>query len=107
MPMSETEVESEARMFYNRRGCILLWAAAVIVALVAVTEAAAQTKSNPSGAPGNEEHVLKFGRDRTYWMHLPPSADETKKLPLVVFFHGAGGHGRWAAGETGWNAKAD
>ena len=29
------------------------------------------------------------------------------KLPLVIMFHGAGGHGRWTAGETLWNEKAN
>lgn len=91
-------------MFYNPSGWIRLPIVWTMLTWAGVTETTAQTKDRTIGT---EEHVLKFGRERTYWMHLPPAADESKKLPLVFVFHGAGGHGRWAAGETGWNAKAD
>jgi polyhydroxybutyrate depolymerase len=77
------------------------------MALYATMPARAQNQDRPASSSGSEEHVLKFGRDRTYWLHLPRGADESQKLPLVLMFHGAGGHGRWTAGETGWNDKAD
>src|SRR5438132_13852650 len=46
-------------------------------------------------------------RERTYLLHVPPSYDGHRPVPVVVFLHGAGGTASWSVGETGWDGTAD
>ncbi len=57
-----------------------------------------------------ESGQFKFehgGRERGYWLQVPPAYDGHKQLPLVIVFHGAGGEGKGTARATLWNDKAD
>jgi len=47
------------------------------------------------------------GRERTYLLHLPPTYDGKRPLPLVIVLHGGGGNAQNAARMTGFSAKAD
>lgn len=47
------------------------------------------------------------GIERRYFVHVPPSRNETKKWPVVLMFHGGGGSAKGAMWETGWREKAD
>jgi len=47
------------------------------------------------------------GRARTYLVHLPPAYDRAKSWPVVLVFHGGGGHGEQMAQMTGFSGKAD
>jgi polyhydroxybutyrate depolymerase len=59
-------------------------------------------------SPGDRDFVLKVGGlDRRYTVHVPPSYDGKKPVPMVVMLHGGGGTSRAAAFETGWGTKAD
>jgi polyhydroxybutyrate depolymerase len=47
------------------------------------------------------------GVERTYLLHLPPSYDSRKAVPLVLVFHGGRGSGKRVAGMTGFSQLAD
>ena len=47
------------------------------------------------------------GRVRTYLVHLPASYSKDKAWPVVLVFHGGGGHGEQMASMTGFSRKAD
>ena len=44
---------------------------------------------------------------RTYWLHIPPSYDKTKLIPLVLVFHGGGGQPQQIERHTGFSDLAD
>jgi len=46
------------------------------------------------------------GTERGYLAHVPRGYGG-QALPVVVFFHGAGGTAAWAMDETGWDVKGD
>lgn len=59
---------------------------------------------------GPGQHTLTLtvaGLERTYIVHVPPSYDSRRPLPLVVMLHGGGGTAKAAIWETGWTEKAD
>ena len=47
------------------------------------------------------------GLDRHFIVHVPPTFDAKRKLPVVIMLHGAGGTGQQAMEQTGWDSKAD
>jgi polyhydroxybutyrate depolymerase len=47
------------------------------------------------------------GFDRHFIVHVPPSFDAKRKLPVVIMLHGFGGSGRQSMEQTGWDRKAD
>ncbi|MFZ1626486.1 MAG: PHB depolymerase family esterase [Candidatus Moraniibacteriota bacterium] len=53
------------------------------------------------------EHELKIGEKRKYLLYIPTSYDATQATPLILFFHGGGGHMEQAAADYGWKEKAD
>ncbi len=55
------------------------------------------------------ERVTAAGDTREYLLFVPASGGShppARRIPLVVFLHGAGGTAAWADGETGWSALA-
>jgi polyhydroxybutyrate depolymerase len=40
-------------------------------------------------------------------VHVPPTFDSKRTLPVVIMLHGAGGTGQQAMEQTGWDRKAD
>jgi polyhydroxybutyrate depolymerase len=68
----------------------------------------APTGCGTSQAAGTTEASLKFDRlDRTYRLTVPPQADGSTPLPLVLNFHGLGSNARQEALYTGIDAAAD
>ncbi|MBI3249440.1 MAG: polyhydroxybutyrate depolymerase [Deltaproteobacteria bacterium] len=58
--------------------------------------------------PGDHDLSLTVaGRERTYWLHIPPQRQADSPLPLVLMFHGAGGNGRGQEDWSGMDAVAD
>ena len=78
---------------------------AALAALIALA-------AGPAGAAGalgkDTLYSLRHdGRARTYLVHLPPAYDRAQSRPVVLVFHGGGGHGEQMAQMTGFSAKAD
>lgn len=91
---------------------IFLRPAAARALLAAVLAALLTPAAQPAlcaGAEGRDTlHSLRHdGRARTYLVHLPPDFDRAKSRPVVLVFHGGGGHGGQMAQMTGFSAKAD
>ncbi len=56
------------------------------------------------------DHLCKLqvdGRERSYFVHLPPGHDAGKPAPVVLAFHGAGTNAVVMALSTGLSSKAD
>ena len=67
--------------------------------------AVARAASGPTAI--TREAIRVEGRERTYYVHVPRSYDGRQPVPLVLVFHGTGGHGRSAATLTRFNELAD
>ena len=87
-------------------------ARAGLLALTAFVSVACTTLSTPLSlniaTPGATTfHSLKVGRDnRTFLLHLPPAA-ATRRVPLVIVFHGHTGNAEVAQNSSQMNAVAD
>ena len=58
--------------------------------------------------PGDYRAALNWDRrERTFFVHLPPSINAQKKFPLVIVLHGGGGSAEGTMKQTGMSAKAD
>ncbi|GAB3815178.1 PHB depolymerase family esterase [Micromonospora zhanjiangensis] len=86
----------------------------MLALLVGLTAPAACTtdpaggRSAPTPSVGTSEHTLSVdGRDRTYRLYRPASADPVRPVPLVVVLHGAAGTGEQAEEAYGWTGAAD
>lgn len=55
---------------------------------------------------GAGEHEFKIG-SRKYLVYIPARYDPKVPAPLVLFFHGGGGHMEQAAADYGWEEKAE
>ena len=53
------------------------------------------------------EHEFKIGHNRKYLLHIPASYDAFRATPLILFFHGGGGHMEQGAAAYGWRAKSE
>ncbi|UOG92313.1 MAG: prolyl oligopeptidase family serine peptidase [Candidatus Thiothrix sulfatifontis] len=54
-----------------------------------------------------EEITRTLDDQRQYLLYIPSSYQATKPTPLVLFFHGGGGHMQQAANAYGWREKAE
>lgn len=87
----------------------------VVIALAgacALAPAAAAGESAPAGALGAGTHTLQLshdGQQRKYLLHIPAGYDPARPAPLVLAFHGGGGHAEFMADEAryGLVGKAD
>ncbi|HZP57894.1 MAG TPA: PHB depolymerase family esterase [Dehalococcoidia bacterium] len=61
----------------------------------------------PHGSGDSDESIVSGGRSRTYILHVPPSYDGARRLPLVVDLHGAGSNAREQVFYSQFNRKAD
>jgi len=69
----------------------VLWKSVLLLLVVAASKAFALT---PSPAPGDHTATLKYGgRERSAIVHVPRHALERRVLPVIINFHGGGGHG--------------
>lgn len=58
--------------------------------------------------PGDHELSLQVGgRERSYLLHMPPSYDGKRPVPLVIVLHGGGGNAQTTARMTGFSEKSD
>jgi poly(3-hydroxybutyrate) depolymerase len=53
------------------------------------------------------EHKYNVDGNRKYLLYIPTTYNTKKPAPLVLFFHGGGGHMEQAALDYGWKEKAD
>jgi polyhydroxybutyrate depolymerase len=65
------------------------------------------TPARPAPAGDTDGSVTSGGLQRTYILHVPPSYDGTRALPLVLNFHGFGSNAREQAIYSGFPAIAD
>jgi polyhydroxybutyrate depolymerase len=57
---------------------------------------------------GDFEYTINNGTEtRKYLIHIPAQYSKEKSTPLVLFFHGGGGHAEQARGAYGWVEKSD
>lgn len=66
--------------------------------------------ASDASAAGTTEYSLRHGGlTRKYLLHVPVHRDPGKPLPLVIAFHGGGGHAAYMADDAryGWVGKAD
>lgn len=66
--------------------------------------------ASDASAAGTTEYSLRHGGlTRKYLLHIPAQRDPGKPLPLVIAFHGGGGHAEYMADDAryGWVGKAD
>ena len=92
--------------------CVNAWlGAAAIAMIVGATPAASFAASKDPPAPiapwDRVENVRLSGFDRHFIVHVPPTFNSKRKLPVVIMLHGAGGTGQQAMEQTGWDRKAD
>ncbi len=76
----------------------------VVLAILYLAAACSKTEETPvhTRAPGSildpgdySFSIEHDGRERNYYLHLPPDARLGNPLPLVFFFHGAAFNGKW------------
>jgi polyhydroxybutyrate depolymerase len=60
-----------------------------------------------AGAGTREESIEHGGLKRTYRIHVPPSYDGSKEVPLVLMFHAGGGSGQSAERNFGFSRLSD
>ena len=87
----------------------ILGAAIAMIAVVSMPRAShAANRAAPPIAPWDRVENVWLGKfDRHFIVHVPPSFDAKRKLPLVIMLHGTGGTGQQVMEQTGWDRKAD
>ncbi|MBI5287441.1 MAG: hypothetical protein HY873_00545 [Chloroflexi bacterium] len=63
--------------------------------------------ARPFAAGDTDGSITSGGLDRTYILHVPPSYDGTRAVPLLLNFHGFGSNARQQAVYSGFPATAD
>jgi polyhydroxybutyrate depolymerase len=93
----------------QRCSAILAFAAIAMVSVAMMPEAsrAAKIVAAPVAPWDHVENVRLAGFDRHFIVHVPPTFDAKRKLPVVIMLHGAGGTAQQAMEQTGWDRKAD
>ena len=69
-----------------------------------VSPASNRLRANTPLSPG--EHEFKLD-SRKYLLYVPRGYDASQAVPVVLFFHGGGGHMEQAAADYNWEEKAD
>lgn len=68
---------------------------------------AACTPARPHAAGDSSETLASGGAARAYLLHVPPSYDGSRAMPLVLNFHGFGSNARQQAAYSALPAKGD
>src|SRR5262245_35584191 len=63
--------------------------------------------AGPSDAADGQRKLQVGGRERSYAVHVPPGATDSRPMPLVIVLHGGAGNGAGAATQTGFSREAD
>lgn len=84
-------------------------ALAIVLSLILISLVASESGWYSYGSmPGDyTERVDVGGRSREYRLHLPPGYDHTKRLPVVLVFHGSSADAAVIERETSFDAIAD
>jgi polyhydroxybutyrate depolymerase len=93
-------------MNYSR---ILISAFLLVSLQFSMTACASKQRSNNPENTGLSLQAITFdGRERSYYLHLPPGYNATSRLPVVFVLHGGGrADGDEVADRTGYNSIAD
>ncbi len=80
-----------------------------VVAIIALDGGLSPANGAPRQAPADDEqlHVNIGGVDRMYLLHVPDSLPRTGPVPLVLVFHGGGGHAATMPNFTHFDLLAD
>jgi polyhydroxybutyrate depolymerase len=98
-------MEAIMQRIFQGHAALRSFLAVVLAALLAL---ASRTACAADAKAGDTLYSLRHdGRARTYLVHLPPAYDRGKSWPVVIVFHGGGGHGEQMAQMTGFSGKAD
>ena len=100
---------------FGRPPALRPWAAAglALAALALIMLACRQGQPPPPTPiptlkPGDHTFQLTHGgRERSYLVHVPPTADPTQPIPVVLNFHGGGGNAETQQASSGMDALAD
>jgi polyhydroxybutyrate depolymerase len=80
----------------------------VAIAILTIAVVLAVVIAIPVSLPGHTEDSFESGgRTRSYLLHVPPSYNGTRPVPLVVVLHAGGDHASHLASVTGMSVKAD
>jgi polyhydroxybutyrate depolymerase len=88
-----------------RKGIVFLIAGTVILLGAGLSRARNRRGRAPSD--DQQEHLNVGGVDRTYILHTPKALAEGAPMPLVLVFHGGGGHAATMPNFTRFDALAD
>jgi polyhydroxybutyrate depolymerase len=89
-----------------RKGVIFLTAAAIVLISGGLFRATSQRRGR-APSDDTQEHLNVGGVDRTYFLHIPESLANGRPAPLVLVFHGGGGHASTMPNFTHFDALAD
>jgi polyhydroxybutyrate depolymerase len=77
------------------------------VALLLLTADFCLARGRRAPSDDRQEHLSIGGTDRTYFLHIPEGLAGGKTAPLVLVFHGGGGHAATMPGFTHFDDLAD
>jgi polyhydroxybutyrate depolymerase len=81
------------------RGALVFVVLPIVVGLIAAAVIRLMDRTNGS--------IVSSGRTRRYLVHVPPSYDRAKPMPLVISMHGAAAWPRQQANLSRWSRLAD
>ena len=90
-----------------RKTIVFLVVSASVIALLGAELSRARNRRGRAPADDRQEHLNVDGVDRTYFLHIPESQAASGSAPLVLVFHGGGGHASTMPNFTHFDAVAD
>lgn len=90
-----------------RKSTILLVVLTAAIILFGAGFSRARSRRGRAPADDRQEHLNVGGVDRTYFLHIPESVAKSGSLPLVLVFHGGGGHASTMPNFTHFDTIAD